>query len=126
MKKRIITLAFLGALLLIALVLLLFGGTRTDVYLLDFSANDDGTAMEIHIGVSGSAGYVRAVRTRASEDGLYLSFPSTFFLNTPVGARDTFTIDLPPDCRVIYIARDKGYEPTLEIDPIEGKWIRIR
>jgi len=126
MKKRTVLLIALIALLLASVALLVLGGGRTDVFLLDFAASEDGQSMDIRIGVSSSAGYVRAVRAHARGDGLYLSFPSTFGINSRVGARDSFTIALPSDCRVIYLARKGGHEPVLERDPIEGQWKRIR
>jgi hypothetical protein len=114
----------LCALLLIGIFVLL-GGRRSDVYLEDYTLTENGQTMVLQTSVAGSAGYVRKMYFKEEAGGLYLTFYSTFGINSRLGAKDTFPIELPQDCRAIYFNRPEGaFECVLEKDPATGVWAR--
>lgn len=105
-KQRIILLS----LIIVALILLFLstGGKRTDVFLSDYHLSEDGTKLEIGIGVSSSMGYVRNLRVKQEGDSQYVTFYSTFGLNSKLGAKNKFEMELNPACEKIYFYGENG------------------
>lgn len=105
---------------------LVTGGARTDVYLNDFEVSADGKTMKLKVLVSGSAGYVRKIgRTSGSTNGYY-TFYSTYGINSKIGAKDTFEIELDEDMDEIYFyTGDKGYKLVLTKHKVTKKWEKV-
>ena len=92
MKKRIIAVIVILA----VLVALFFIGTgfqkRMDVVLVDYSVSEDGTEITLDVGIPTSTGYIRGFKDNGG--GVkphYLTFFSTFGgINSPIGAEHSF------------------------------------
>ncbi len=99
---------------------------RTDVCLQDFSISEDGSVMTVKTALLGSMGYIRAIETEESRDGIHCSFYSTFGgLNSGIGAKNSFEIKLDDSAKKIYF--DRGAQAdmlVLEQDATTGVWIR--
>ena len=112
-------------LVLCLLVGLFFFSSRkmSNIYPYRYVVSEDGRSITLSVGVMSSMGYVRTVKTRAAGDSLYLTFYSTFGLNSSWGAKDTFTIDLPANCRNIYFTQG-SLDPLLAfvLLPESGLW----
>ena len=111
--------------LIIGSLFLLTGKARTDVYLKDFEVSSDGKKMILKVGVSGSSGYVRKIeRTSDSANGYY-TFYSTYGINSKLGAKDTFEIELDEDMNEIYFyTGNDGYKLVLT-RYVLNKWYSI-
>lgn len=98
--------------------------TRTDVHLQEFAVSEDGSAITVKTFVSGSMGYIRAMKTEQTGDELHCSFYRTFGgLNSSIGAKNTFEIKVDGSVNKIYF--DRGTEPDmlmLERDIETGVW----
>ena len=79
---------------------------RNDAVLYDFSVSEDESKMTVKVGVSSSAGYIRAVKDVSDEDGkIKLIFYSAFGgINGSIGNRNSFDIPLTKKIKEIYIA----------------------
>ena len=119
MKKRIIAVIVILA----VLVALFFIGTgfqkRMDVVLVDYSVSEDGTEITLDVGIPTSIGYIRGFKDNGS--GVkphYLTFFSTFGgINSPIGAEHSFQLELTSDDTEIYFNRPEGgYELILVKD----------
>ena len=125
MKKVIIGIV---AVILIVFIALFFstGGARTDVHLIDYELSEDGKTMTINVGVSSSAGYIRKMKQTNNymePDLINLTFYSTFGINSKLGAKDTFTLELDSNVDEIYFFKgNKGYDKVLEKDKETGEW----
>ena len=90
------------------------GRARTDVYLKDFEVSADGKTITLKVGVSSSAGYVRKIKQTSGSSNGYYTFYSTYGINSKIGAKDTFKIDVNNDADEIYFyTGDKGYKLVL-------------
>lgn len=90
------------------------GGARTDVYLKDYEVSADGKTITLKVGVSSSAGYVRKMKRTSGSMNYYFTFYSTFGINSKLGAKDTYTIDIDNNVDEIYFyTGDKGYKLVL-------------
>lgn len=126
MKHKIIISVVIVVLGLIVLGLLFTGSKRGDVMLTDYTVSEDGSAMTIRVGVASSMGYVRSLKVKQGGDNLYLTFYSTLGLNSKLGAKDEFNIDIGPYCTEIYFYHgDGGYKLVLEKNT-ENEWNRVR
>lgn len=128
MKKRLVILAIAAV---IVLILSFFVGTgflkRADVVLYDYSVSEDGTKLTFHGGITSSMGYIRGFE----DDGggvkpHYLTFYSTFGgLNSSLGAKNEFVLDLAEQDTEIYFNRgDGGYELVLQKNAETGEWAK--
>ena len=100
---------------------------RTDVVLAGYSVSEDGTEITINVGIPTSMGYIRGFEDKGG--GVkphYLTFYSTFGgLNSSLGAKHQFEIDLEETDTEIYFNRSGGgYELVLVKDSETGDWIR--
>ena len=123
-KKPLIIRLIVVALILIGL-LKASGGSRTDVFLKDFELSQDGKTMTLKVGVSSSAGYVRKMKRTSGSMNYYFTFYSTFGINSRLGAKDTFTIDIDNNVDEIYFyTGGKGYKKVLELND-DGEWVKV-
>ena len=95
-KKMKILVAAAAVLIVLAVCFLILGGKRDDVMIEDFSVSADGSEMTLKAGIAGSAGYLRKAKVRYDDEHktVLVDFYSTFGINNPVGAEDTFVIPL--------------------------------
>lgn len=119
-KRKIITIIILLAVVILGLFLIITGGKRTDVYLENFSV--DGNTMTLNVGVSSSSGYIRKMKQTSGSMNYYFTFYSTFGINSKLGSKDAFTIELDNNVDAIYFyTGDKGYKQVLKKDE-NGNW----
>jgi len=126
MRKRI---AILGIVVvfLVGVLFLSTGGARTDVFLHTFEVSEDGKTMTLNVEVTSSAGYIRKMKQTSGSMNPYLTFYSTFGINSKLGAKDEFQIELDENMDEIYFYKgDRGYVKVLEKDKETGEWKFIR
>lgn len=124
-KKRLFIIIIVVILIIILGLFLLTGSKRTDVYLKDFELSSNGNKMTLKIGVTSSAGYVRKIKRTSGSMNYYYTFYSTFGINSKIGAKDTFIIDIDNNVDEIYFYNgDKGYKKVLEKDDF-GTWKKV-
>ena len=122
MKKVIIGIVIV-ILTVFVILFLSTGGARTDAHLIDYELSEDGTTMTLKVGVSSSAGYIRDMKQTSGSMNYYLTFYSTFGINSKLGAKDTFTLDIDQNVDEIYFFKgNKGYNKVLEKDKETGEW----
>lgn len=129
MKKRYWLVVVAAVLLLAALGWLVGTGfiEQHQAVLTDFALSEDGSRITMEISVMSSMGYVRGYRDMGG--GVkphYLVFYSTFGgLNSRLGAKNTFVLELGKDDREIWFNRaGGGYELVLIRDEATGTWQR--
>ena len=99
---------------------------RTDIYLKDYYLSDDNKFMNIEVGVSSSAGYVRKIKNRIKGDKNYCIFYSTYGINSKMGAKDKFKINLNNDISEIYFYEgNNNYKLILVKDEFSQEWKKI-
>lgn len=127
MKKKNILIIMISILLIILIVLFLSTGKeRTDVFLRDFSIDEKSNIMTIKVGVSSSAGYVRKMKRTSGSMNYYYTFYSTFGINSKIGAKDTFKIQLDNNVDAIYFYTGYGgYKKVLTKDRETNEWVKI-
>ena len=125
MKKKLLVILSV----IILLFLSFFVGTgfmkRTDIVLANYSVSEDGTKMIFKTAVPTSMGYVRGFKNDGG--GVkphYLTFYSTFGgLNSTLGAKNEFELDLDKNDTEIYFNRsDGGFELVLQKNIDTGEW----
>lgn len=124
-KKMKILVAAAAVLIVLAVCFLCLGGKRDDVVIGDFSVSADGSEMTLKAGIAGSAGYLRKAKVRYDDEHktVLVDFYSTFGINNPVGAEDTFVIPLKPDSENILFNRGNDYYAALAKDA-DGRWYK--
>ena len=128
MKKK--PLIIIGT-LVIAIVMMLFIGTgfvkRTDVYLVDYSLSKDGLSLTINVGITSPMGYTRGYTIKQGGDNKYITFYLAFGgLNSNIGAKNKFEIELNPSCAEIYFYHgDGGYTLVLQKNEAINEWIKV-
>ena len=118
---------------MIALVIILIGSfvlvtgrARTDVVLGGYDLSADGKIMTLKVGVQASAGYIRKMKRTSGSMNYYLTFYSTFGINSKLGAKDTFEIELDENVDEIYFyTGNKGYKLVLIKDSVTQEWKKI-
>ncbi len=125
MKKVILTMVIIMIITILAMVFLLTGKVRTDVYLEDFSISQDGKTMILNVEVSSSGGYIRKIKQVSEGSNRYYTFYSTFGINSKIGAKKNFEIEIDQNMEQIYFYTGaKDYKLVLIKDYIEG-WKKI-
>jgi len=125
MKKKTLIISIIVVALIIIGLFIASGGSRTDVFLKDFELSQDGKTMTLKVGVSSSAGYVRKMKRTSGSMNYYFTFYSTFGINSKLGAKDTFTIDIDNNVDEIYFyTGGKGYKKVLELND-DGEWVKV-
>ena len=124
-KNRKVIFVVMIVILTAAMGFLCLGGKRDDVMIEDFSVSVDGSEMTLKAGIAGSAGYLRKVKVRYDDEykTVLVDFYSTFGINNPVGAEDTFVIPLKPDSENILFNRGNDYYAALAKDA-DGRWYK--
>lgn len=125
-KNRKVIFVVMIVILTAAMGFLCLGGKRDDVMIEDFSVSADGSEMTLKAGIAGSAGYLRKVKVRYDDEHkiVLVDFYSTFGINNPVGAEDTFVIPLKPDSENILFNRGNDYYAALAKDA-DGRWYKF-
>ena len=125
-KNRKVIFVVMIVILTAAMGFLCLGGRRDDVMIEDFSVSADGSEMTLKAGIAGSAGYLRKVKVRYDDEHkiVLVDFYSTFGINNPVGAEDTFVIPLKPDSENILFNRGNDYYAALAKDA-DGRWYKF-
>jgi hypothetical protein len=119
-----ILVAAAAVLIVLAVCFLILGGKRDDVMIEDFSVSADGSEMTVHAGVFSSAGYLRKINVSYDDHAVMVDFYSTFGINNPVGAEDTFVIPLKPDSENILFNRGNDYYAAFAKDK-DGQWYKF-
>lgn len=124
-KNRKVIFVVMIVILTAAMGFLCLGGRRDDVMIEDFSVSADGSEMTLKAGIAGSAGYLRKAKVRYDDEHktVLVDFYSTFGINNPVGAEDTFVIPLKPDSENILFNRGNDYYAALAKDA-DGRWYK--
>lgn len=125
-KNRKVIFVVMIVILTAAMGFLCLGGRRDDVMIEDFSVSADGSEMTLKAGIAGSAGYLRKVKVRYDDEykTVLVDFYSTFGINNPVGAEDTFVIPLKPDSENILFNRGDNYYAAFAKDA-DGRWYKF-
>ena len=125
-KNRKVIFVVMIVILTAAMGFLCLGGRRDDVMIEDFSVSADGSEMTLKAGIAGSAGYLRKAKVRYDDEykTVLVDFYSTFGINNPVGAEDTFVIPLKPDSENILFNRGNNYYAALAKDA-DGRWYKF-
>ena len=123
-KKMKILVAAAAVLIVLAVCFLILGGKRDDVMIEDFSVSADGSEMTVHGGVFSSAGYLRKINVSYDDHAVLVDFYSTFGINNPVGAEDTFVIPLKPDSENILFNRGNDYYAAFAKGE-DGQWYKF-
>lgn len=124
-KKRLLIIIVVVVALLIGLILST-GRARTDVYLKDYKLSEDGKTMTLEVGISGSAGYVRKMKRTSGSMNYYYTFYSTFGINSKLGAKDTFEIELDDNVDEIYFyTGGNSYKLVLVKNSATLEWEKI-
>ena len=125
-KKKILTICIVVIAIILVGLFLALGGKRTDVFLKDFELSQDGKTMTLKVGVSSSAGYIRKMKQTSGSMNYYFTFYSTFGINSKLGAKDTFEIELDNNVDEIYFyTGGKGYKKVLE-KTNDGDWVKFK
>ena len=120
--KRFLKVTIFVIIVFIILFCFGIGGKRTDVFLHDFSVSEDGTKINLKVGVSSSAGYIRTLYVKQGGDNKYITFFSTFGINNKLGSKNEFEIELNPSCEEIFFYNgDGGYKSILQKNA-DGEW----
>ena len=123
-KKMKILVAAAAVLIVLAVCFLILGGKRDDVMIEDFSVSADGSEMTVHAGVFSSAGYLRKINVSYDDHAVMVDFYSTFGINNPMGAEDTFVIPLKPDSENILFNRGNDYYAAFAKGE-DGQWYKF-
>lgn len=120
MRRRMVSAGFV---LLLCIALFIASGfqKRTDVVLVDFTAAGD--SIELRTSLMGSMGYIRDIDVSVVDDRLYASFHTAFGgFNSSIGAKNSFLITVPPDCREILFDRGSGSYSLVLLREDDGTW----
>lgn len=124
MKKKIVIGCIVAFITMFIVLILTTGNARTDVYLENFSYDEKCNQMTLKVGVSSSMGYIRKIKRTSGGTNYYYTFYSTFGINSKIGSKDTFEIQLDSLGDEIYFyTGDKGYKKVLEKNE-QGKWVK--
>ena len=95
------------------------------MFLREFSVDEKCNQMTIKVGVSSSAGYVRKMKQTSGSMNYYYTFYSTFGINSKLGAKDTFEIQLDNNVdEIFFYTGGKGYTKVLEKNE-KGVWVKV-
>jgi len=126
MKKNKIILIIIIIIVIVISIFLSTGKVRTDIYLKDFIVSDDNKIITLKIGVTGSSGYVRKMKSKLGGDNYYLTFYSTFGINSKLNAKDTYILEINSNATEIFFYTGYGgYKKVLQKDKESNEWILI-
>ena len=128
MKNKFIIILYI--ILIIIIVLFFVEGLkkRTDVILKDYSVIENEKMIKLNITITSSMGYARDLKVKQSGDNKYITFYSTFgFLNSKIGAKSEYEIELNPSYTKIYFfVGDGEYKLVLKKDESTNEWVFIK
>lgn len=117
----------LSIVLVIGLFLLSSSGKMAAISLNDYSLSEDGNAITLKVSVVSSIGYIRTIKEKQDGNKKYITFYSTYGLNSRLGAHNEFLIDLKPSINEIYFYRgDDGYVLILQKNGETNEWQKVR
>ena len=123
-NKKVVIIIGILVITIIGIIFLATGKARTDVFLKDYEVSSDGKTITLKVGVSSSAGYVRTMKRTSGSMNYYLTFYSTFGINSKLGAKDTFEIQIDSNVDEIYFyTGNKGYKKVLQKEELTDKWV---
>ncbi len=127
MKKKIIIVIIVVLIVLLAICFIHGLKKVTSVELKDYSVLEDGNKIKLTTIVTDSVGYTRGIKIKNEENKMYISFYSTFgLLNSKLGARNEFEIDVGSKCEKIYFDRgNDDYKIVLKKDEYTNEWSMI-
>ncbi len=112
-------------LLIIGLLLFITGGKMAGIMLMDYSISKDSNVMTLKVGVASSMGYVRKMKSSQDGNKRYITFYSTYGLNSSIGSKDEFQVELQQSCDEIYFYSGNGeYELKLRKNEETNEWER--
>ena len=130
MKKKIIII-LLTLLCIVAVWMIGSGFTvKTSVYITDdFIVSEEEDEITFTVGIGSAMGFVRDYKDEGG--GVkphYLKFYSAWGgLNSSIGAKNKFTLELSPEDTEIYVYHGNGgYDLILEKNSVSGEWQRVK
>ncbi|MDF2675687.1 MAG: hypothetical protein K0R09_3959 [Clostridiales bacterium] len=127
MKNKIGVIAGLSLIIVIGLLFLSTGGKITSIMLMDYSISEDGNVMTLKVGVASSMGYIRMLKTSENANKKYITFYSTYGLNSHIGAKKEFQVALHSSCDEIYFYSVGGeYKLKLKKNSGTNEWERVK
>jgi uncharacterized membrane protein len=127
MNKKIVISIVVSIIIVIGLLILSTGGKMGGAFLSDYKVSEDGKVMTLKVGVASSMGYIRSLKVREDDNKKYLTFYSTFGLNSKLSAKDEFQINLDPDIDEIYFFRgEEGYVRVISKNKETKEWQRVK
>ena len=130
MKKKIIII-LLTLLCIVAVWMIGSGFTvKTSVYITDdFIVSEEEDEITFTVGIGSAMGFVRDYKDEGG--GVkphYLKFYSAWGgLNSSIGAKNKFTLELSPEDTEIYVYHGNGgYDLVLEKNSVSGEWQRVK
>lgn len=125
-KRKNIIISILVIAIMGLVLFLSTGRAKTDVYLKDFEVSADGKTMTLEVGISSSAGYVRKMKRTSGSTNGYYTFYSTYGINSKIGAKDKFDIEIDENADEIYFyTGNKGYKMVLVRNSATKEWEKI-
>ena len=122
-KKKIFLTIILLAIIVIALFVYSGFRKRSDVILIKYEVLENAKKIKLSIGVTSSTGYVRNIKVKEKENDIYITFYSTFGINSELGAKHEYTIEINSNIENIYFYTNDGYKLVLTKD--ENLWKKI-
>lgn len=128
MKKKIGVIAILSIIIiLIGLLFFRTGGKISGVMLNDYSVFEDSNVMTLQVGLESSMGYIRTIKMSENGNRKYITFYSTYGLNSDIGAKNKFQIELQSSCDEIYFySGNDEYKLKLKKNNETNEWERIK
>jgi len=126
-KKKIGVIAILSLVIVIGLLFLSTGGKIAGVIISDYSLSDEGDIMALKVGAASSMGYIRTLKASENGNKKFITFYSTYGLNSNIGAKNEFQIKLHPSCDEIYFYSGNGeYKLKLQKNSETNEWERVQ
>lgn len=126
MKVKILIAVFIS-ILIIGILILSTGGKMGSAFLSDYKVSENGNIMTLKVGVASSMGYIRSFKEKQKDNKKYLTFYSTYGLNSKLSAKDEFQIVLGPAVDEIYFYRgEEGYVIVLNKNKETRVWQRVK
>lgn len=84
-------------------------------FLSDFKVSNNGDKVTLYVGVSSSSGYIRKMKRTSGSTNDYLTFYSTYGINSKIGSKEHFVLEIDENADEIYFySGGKGYRKVLE------------
>lgn len=118
-------LAWILFLILLVVFCVITGGKRGDVALYGYVFTEDENTVVLDVGMTSSTGYLRTLEMKQLGSDLYITFYSTYGINSSIGAKHLFPINIDKNCETIYFYQgSQGFRPVLKKNPDSGEWAR--